>query len=151
MALFPGITATPLVAVAGMSADGTSAKEVVSFETSAVALPAGVCANLDGAGRAIAGPGVDVVGWSMLDVTKYAPATGNEMTGFMRKGRMYAVLAAGATAPAHGAPVSVNAAGEVVSAAGTAVLGAFGYSYGSAKPDTVPAGLCLIELNLPQS
>lgn len=147
MAIFPGVGVAPAAAFQGSEADGDSARQAVSYETGTI-LEAGRCTQLDGAGRLIVGTGARLVGWTILDTTKIQPSPANTMITVMRKGRIYAALAAGSTAPAHGAVVNVDATGAIANV-GTAVPGVVGYSYGSARTVGAPAGTCLIEINLP--
>lgn len=151
MALFDGYLSALPVAVAGMQADGTQARDASSFALDVATTP-GVYCTLDSNGDAVAGAAGSggPAGVLMVDETRLLPFTAGSVQSFMRKGRIWMVLASGATAPANGAPVSVNSSGQVVSTGGTLVPGLFGYTYGSTGTSTA-SGLCLVEINLPMT
>lgn len=152
MALFDVYQTQAPIAVAGMVADGNFDRSVSSYEAAADLTPGVFCSLTASSALGKATPGVAGAGGKLgvvlNDDTKKLPFPTGSMVPVIRKGRVWAVLAGGATAPAHQTAVQVNATGQVVSAAGTAVLGAFGYNYGTSAGSAI-AGLCLIELNLP--
>lgn len=142
------------VAVPGMLFDfATDADGIVSFEA-ATDLPAGRFVSLDANGRAVLANGsLPIIGVTVYQATQYLAPNGakaGKMVPILRKGRIFAEKAVGATAPAMSVIVTRHATdGTVVSAAGTAVPGASGYQRGTAAQLAIPTNCALIELNLP--
>jgi len=142
------------VAVPGMLFDFASdASGIVSFE-SATALPAGRFVSLDANGRAVLANGsLPIIGVTVYSATKYQQPSGypaNTIVPILRKGRIFAEKAVGATAPAFGVIAQRHASdGTVVSTAGVNVVGASGYQRGTTAQLVIPTNCALVELNLP--
>lgn len=139
------------VAVPGMLFDfAADADGIVSFEA-ATDLPAGRFVALDANGRAVlATTGLQVIGVTVYQDTKYMPHKAGAMVPILRKGRIFVEKAVGAVAPAFQIIAQRHATdGTLASTAGVNVIGASGYQRGTAAVLTLPTNCALIELNLP--
>jgi len=141
------------VAVPGMLFDfAADAGGIVSFEA-ATDLPAGRFVCLDANGRAaLANGSLPIIGVTVYRDTLHQPTgmKAGTMVSILRKGRIFAEKAVGATAPAFGVIAQRHASdGTVVSTAGVNVIGASGYQRGTTAQLVIPTNCALVELNLP--